>query len=74
MMYYKNKLFFNAYIKESRLRWVLVTPQNAASIMHLVKEAFVHKWPRRTAKGSSLRSSSARSSPSTPARFRSAAS
>ncbi|ELR19477.1 uncharacterized protein ACA1_267570 [Acanthamoeba castellanii str. Neff] len=41
-MYYKNKLFFND-IKESRLRWVLVAPQNAASIMRLVKEAFHHK-------------------------------
>ncbi|ELR19273.1 uncharacterized protein ACA1_264470 [Acanthamoeba castellanii str. Neff] len=51
-MYYKNyKLFFNAYIKASRLRWVLVTPQNAASIMRLVKEAFVRKSAPKNGEG-----------------------
>ncbi|ELR18295.1 uncharacterized protein ACA1_371200 [Acanthamoeba castellanii str. Neff] len=41
MMYYKDKLFFNTYIKkESHHRWVLVTPHNSGTILKAVKDGF----------------------------------
>ncbi|ELR21838.1 uncharacterized protein ACA1_386470 [Acanthamoeba castellanii str. Neff] len=41
MMYYKDKLFFNAYIKkESHHHWVLVTPHNTGAILKAIKDGF----------------------------------
>jgi hypothetical protein len=41
MMYYKDNLFFNTYIKkESHHHWVLVTPHNTGTILKAVKDGF----------------------------------